>query len=527
MVFSTSLSLKKADLNIININGNSIFTLVQNKLATAIEYLKGVGPAKADTLKRELRIYRYWDLLHLFPFRYVDRSRFYKISEITNASTEIQLVGKILRFEEVAGKGRNKRLVAFFSDGTDSCELVWFQGGQFIKKSLKTNVPYVLFGKPNFFKGSFSFPHPELELLSDFKANPIIGLQPIYPSSEKLGRKSLDTKGLSKLQRQLIPQVSEELQEIYSDNFLAEQQLITRKEAYIAIHFPKNLTQLEAAQKRIKFDEFFFLQLSLIRQKHEHQRKYRGFPFASVGDRFNHFYTHTLPFELTGAQKRVLKEIRRDVAQGAHMNRLVQGDVGSGKTIVALMSMLLAIDNGFQTCLMAPTEILATQHFKGIQELLEGSGLSVELLTGSVKMAQRKTIHAGLEDGSLHILIGTHALIEDKVRFKNLGLAVVDEQHRFGVAQRAKLWQKNSLPPHVLVMTATPIPRTLAMAVYGDLDISVIDELPPGRKPIETVHQTDANRLRVFGFMKEEINKGRQVYVVYPLIEESETMLSS
>lgn len=496
---------------------------MQNKLLTAIEYLKGVGSAKADTLKRELSIYRYKDLLQLYPYRYVDRSKFYKIADISSTATEIQIIGKILRFEEV-GNTKSKRLVGYFGDDTGSIELVWFKGGTFIKKALKLDIPYVLFGKPNFFNNSFSFPHPELELLTDFKANPIIGLQPMYPSGEKLTRYGLNAKGIAKLMRVLIPEIQAHLPEIYPIEFLKEQGFPSRQGAYTEIHFPQNLERLELARQRIKFDEFFFLQLSLIKQKHDHQKQYKGYTFAAVGDAFTNFYENTLPFELTNAQKRVLKEIRKDVAHGAHMNRLVQGDVGSGKTIVALMSMLLAIDNGYQTCLMAPTEILANQHYKGIQELLETSGLKVALLTGSVKTKQRRVIHAALEDGSLDILIGTHALIEDKVKFKNLGLAVVDEQHRFGVAQRAKLWQKNTLPPHVLVMTATPIPRTLAMAVYGDLDISVIDELPPGRKPIETIHQNDSHRLKVFGFMQDQIARGRQVYVVYPLIEESETM---
>ncbi len=492
-------------------------------MLTAIEYLKGVGPAKADTLKRELSIYRFKDLLQLYPYRYVDRSKFYKIADINSTATEIQIIGKILRFEEV-GNAKSKRLVGYFGDDTGSVELVWFKGGTFIKKALKTDVPYVLFGKPNFFNNSFSFPHPELELLSDFKANPIVGLQPIYPSGEKLARQGLNAKGIAKLLQALVPEIKDSLPEIYPVAFLKEHGLPSRQGAYTEIHFPQNIERLELARQRIKFDEFFFLQLSLIKQKHEHSKQYKGYTFAEVGETFTNFYENTLPFTLTGAQKRVLKEIRKDVARGAHMNRLVQGDVGSGKTIVALMSMLLAIDNGFQTCLMAPTEILANQHFKGIQELLENSGVTVALLTGSVKAKARRILHAALEDGSLHILIGTHALIEDKVKFKNLGLAVVDEQHRFGVAQRAKLWRKNTLPPHVLVMTATPIPRTLAMAVYGDLDISVIDELPPGRKPIETIHQNDSHRLKVFGFMQDQIARGRQVYVVYPLIEESETM---
>jgi ATP-dependent DNA helicase RecG len=495
-----------------------------NPLITPIEYLKGVGPAKADTLKKELQVFTFGDLLQLYPFRYVDRSRFYKIAELNSTATEIQLVGKITQVEELSGSGRNKRLKAHFEDGSGSVELIWFQAARYIKDALKLDVPYVLFGKPNYYNNRYSFPHPELELLTDFKASPLKGLQPIYSSTEKLSRQGLNTKGIAKLIRTLLPQLKNSLPEFYPAEIRQQFSLASREASYFEVHFPQSLERLEAARNRVKFDEFFLLQMEMVHQKQHHQQQFRGFAFAEVGAPFTRFFEEVLPFSLTDAQKRVLKEIRKDVMHGAHMNRLVQGDVGSGKTIVALMSMLLAIGNGFQACLMAPTEILATQHYHGIAELLEKMDLKVALLTGSVKAKERKEIHASLEDGSLHILIGTHALIEEKVRFKNLGLAVVDEQHRFGVAQRAKLWKKNTLPPHILIMTATPIPRTLAMAVYGDLDISVIDELPPGRKPIQTIHQYDSNRLKVFGFMKEEIAKGRQVYVVYPLIEESETM---
>ncbi len=495
-----------------------------NPLITPIEYLKGVGPAKADTLKKELQIFTFGDLLQYYPFRYVDRSRFYKIAELNSTATEIQLLGKITQIEELAGSGRNKRLKAHFEDATGSVELIWFQGAKYIKDSLKLDTPYVLFGKPNFYNQRYSFPHPELELLTDFKASPLKGLQPIYSSTEKLSRQGLNTKGIAKLIRNLLPQLKNSLPEFYPPEVKQQFTLAAREPSYFEVHFPQNAERLEAARNRVKFDEFFLLQMEMVHQKQQHQQQFRGFAFAEVGAPFTFFFEEVLPFPLTNAQKRVLKEIRKDLMHGAHMNRLVQGDVGSGKTIVALMSMLLAIGNGFQACLMAPTEILATQHYQGISALLEKMELKVALLTGSVKAKERREMHTALEDGSIDLLIGTHALIEEKVKFKNLGLAVVDEQHRFGVAQRAKLWKKNSLPPHILVMTATPIPRTLAMAVYGDLDISVIDELPPGRKPIQTIHQYDSNRLKVFGFMKDEIAKGRQVYVVYPLIEESESM---
>ncbi len=496
----------------------------QNTLDTSIEYLKGVGPAKAELLKKEAQIFKFGDLLHLFPFRYVDRSQFYKISEIRNADTEVQIIGKITHLDEVKGKGRSKRLVGTFTDDTGSVELVWFQGARWIKPSLRLNQPYVLFGKPNWFQNKFSFPHPELELLEDFKASPLKGLQPVYPSTEKLNAKGLNSRGISKLMKNLIPQLKGSIREILPNNILKAYQLQPLERSYTDVHFPSGLEELEKARRRLKFDEFFFLQLELLRQKEIHRNTYRGFAFRELGENFNRFYKEILPFELTGAQKRVLKEIRNDIRKGAHMNRLVQGDVGSGKTIVALMAMLMAVDNGFQACLMAPTEILANQHYQGLKELTEDLPLKVALLTGSTKTSERKVLHEQLQNGELNILVGTHALLEDKVKYKNLGIAIVDEQHRFGVAQRAKLWKKNSLPPHVLVMTATPIPRTLAMTLYGNLDISVIDELPPGRKPITTVHRSDNNRLKVFGFLKEEIAKGRQVYIVYPLIEESEKM---
>lgn len=444
--------------------------------------------------------------------------------DIRAVDTEVQIVGRITQLDEVQGKGRNKRLVGRFEDSTGSVELVWFQGSKWIKGSIKLNQEYVLFGKPNIFNGKFNIPHPELELLEEFQASPVKGLQPVYPSTEKLNARGLNTKGITKLMKALLPELEGAIQEFYPNDFQEQNSLPNIGSAYLEVHFPKSLKRLEQARRRLKFDEFFFLQLELIRQKHVHQNKYKGYSFEEVGSTFNLFYNEVLPFKLTNAQKRVLKEIRKDMKLGIHMNRLVQGDVGSGKTIVALLSMLIAIDNGYQTCLMAPTEILAQQHFNGLKELTKDLPVEIALLTGSTKSTERTVLHQKLEDGNLNILIGTHALIEDKVKYQNLGLAVIDEQHRFGVAQRAKLWKKNKLPPHILVMTATPIPRTLAMSLYGNLDISTIDELPPGRKPIKTVHRYDSQRLGVFGFMKDEIVKGRQVYVVYPLIEESEKM---
>lgn len=495
-----------------------------NDLHTAIEYLKGVGPNKASLLKEELKIFRFADLLQLFPYRYVDRSRFYKINELQQAEAEVQLLGKISRLEEVSGRGGKKMLKGSFSDDTGQVELIWFKGIRYLRDALKLRQPYVLYGKPQRYKGSLSFAHPDLELHADFKKSPVQGLQPLYPSTEKLQNKGLNNRGLARLTRELIPQINGQLPEFFPSDFLERYHLMPREEAYRQVHFPRDLQHMQAARWRLKFEELFFLQLELVRQKYAHHHRSQGYAFREVGQHFNHFYQQQLPFSLTKAQKRVLREIRRDMQYGAHMNRLLQGDVGSGKTIVALMAMLLAIDNGFQACLMAPTEILAQQHYQSLAELLDGTGLPIALLTGSVKTARRKEIHSALQNGSLPILIGTHALLEEKVQYHNLGFAVVDEQHRFGVAQRARLWKKNKLPPHILVMTATPIPRTLAMTLYGNLDVSVIDELPPGRQPIRTVHRTDSHRLRVFNFLKEQIAAGRQVYIVYPLIEESAKM---
>ncbi len=492
-------------------------------LNTAISYLKGVGPSRAEILKSELGIHTFGDLINFFPNRYLDRTQFFKINQLQQNSSEVQIIGKISHIKTVKQK-RGSRLVATFIDDTGTMELVWFRGAKWIKESLKVNTSYVIFGKTNYFNGMYTMPHPDMELVEAYKKNLQSAMQPIYPSTEKLVNKGISSRVISKIIQNLFEEVQGNFKETLSSSILEKLQLIPKKEALLNIHFPKNQELLTKAQFRLKFEELFFIQLQLIRKKIVRKSKIKGFVFEKVGDHFNNFYKNNLPFSLTNAQKRVLKEIRKDIGSKAQMNRLLQGDVGSGKTIVALLTMLIALDNGFQAALMAPTEILATQHFNSIVELLNGMDVSVKLLTGSTKSKERKILHAQLESGELDILIGTHALIEDKVKFKNLGLAIVDEQHRFGVAQRSKMWLKNELPPHILVMTATPIPRTLAMSLYGDLDISVIDELPPGRKAIKTAHRYDANRLSVFKFLKEEIAKGRQVYIVYPLINESEAM---
>lgn len=492
-------------------------------LQTPIDYLKGVGPNRADLLRSELGIHTYQDLINLFPNRYIDRTKYYKINALQQNNAEVQVVGTIISFREIAQK-RGKRLVADFKDDTGVMELVWFRGQKWIRESLKTGQPYVIFGKTNWYNGKFSMPHPELELLNEHEKNLRSAMQAIYPSTEKLSNKGITNRVITKIMQQLFLETKGQFVETLSKTILGELKLISKSDALFNIHFPKSSNLLSKAQFRLKFEELFYIQLQLILKNLIHKSKIKGFKFDKVGDYFNIFYKDHLPFELTSAQKRVLKEIRSDLGSNAQMNRLLQGDVGSGKTIVAFMSMLMGLDNGFQCCLMAPTEILSVQHYYGLSELCNKLNISISLLTGSSKTSERKEIHENLENGSLQILVGTHALLEDKVKFKNLGLAIIDEQHRFGVAQRSKLWHKNTSPPHVLVMTATPIPRTLAMSVYGDLDISVIDELPAGRKPIKTVHRYDNNRLNVFKFMKDEIAKGRQVYVVYPLIQESEKM---
>ena len=488
-----------------------------------ITYIKGISVQRATLLYTELGIKNCNDLLNFFPFRYIDKTQFYQIKELQPNSSEVQIVGKITHIKSVAQK-RGSRLVATFQDASGSMELVWFKGQKWIKDALKINTPYVVYGKLNHYNGSFSIPHPEMELVSEYKKKLQSKMQPVYPSTEKLSNSGVSNKLMRGYIQNLLQQVYDSIEESLSQEIIDDFKLILKRDALLNVHFPKSQEALAKAQFRLKFEELFFIQLQLVRKKLINKTKIKGFVFDNVGEHFNHFYKNQLPFELTNAQKRVLKEIRKDVGSGAQMNRLLQGDVGSGKTIVALLSMLLAIDNGYQATIMAPTEILANQHYVAVSELLKGMNISVAILTGSVKTKKRREIHTNLEDGSLHILVGTHALLEDKVQFKNLGIAIIDEQHRFGVKQRAKLWSKNTLPPHILVMTATPIPRTLAMSVYGDLDISVIDELPPGRKEVKTVHRFDSNRLSVFKFLKDEISKGRQVYIVYPLIQESEAM---
>ncbi len=495
---------------------------MNNLLETPIEYLKGVGPARGELLRKELGIHKYADLLNLYPNRYIDRTRYYRINELINNGSEVQVVGKIIHLKTVGEK--RARLVATFTDSTGEMELVWFQGQKWIRENIKLNQPYVIFGKTTAFNGVFNMAHPEMEPLAEHEASLRSAMQPIYPSTEKLTQRGITNKVMSKIMQQLFIETQALFTEVLPQNLIKELGLLPKNAALFNIHFPKSQDLLTKAQFRLKFEELFFIQLQLITKNLIRKHKIKGHPFGSVGTYFNDFYQNHLPFELTNAQKRVLKEIRNDLGQPAQMNRLLQGDVGSGKTIVALMCMLLALDNGFQACLMAPTEILANQHFSGLSELAKPLGINIKILTGSTKASERKIIHEALESGELHIIIGTHALLEDKVQFANLGLAIIDEQHRFGVEQRSKLWRKNDIPPHVLVMTATPIPRTLAMSLYGDLDISVIDELPPGRKPILTVHRYDSNRLKVWKFLKDEIAKGRQVYIVYPLIQESEKM---
>ena len=494
-----------------------------NLFQTPIDYLKGVGPNRADLLKKELGVYTFQDLVNLFPNRYLDRTQFYNIDQLQRTSADLQIIGKITHIKTVEQK-RGKRLIAYFQDDSGKMELVWFKGHKWIKENLKLNIPYVIFGKTNWYNGVFSMPHPEMELLTEYEKNLRPVMQPVYPSTEKLIARGLSNRVLNSMMQQLFLETKKSISETLPNNILESLKLIAKKEALLNIHFPQNQQLLSRAQYRLKFEELFYIQLQLIRKNLLHKSKIKGYPFTKIGNHFNTFFKDHLPFELTQAQKRVIKEIRMDLGSNAQMNRLLQGDVGSGKTIVALMSILIALDNGFQACLMAPTEILSVQHYKSLLELCKYMNISVYILTGSTKTSDRRIIHEKLENGEIDLLIGTHALLEDKVKFKNLGLAIIDEQHRFGVAQRSKLWHKNTFPPHVLVMTATPIPRTLAMSVYGDLDISIIDELPPGRKTIKTVHRFDSNRLRVFKFVKDEISKGRQVYIVYPLIQESEVL---
>jgi ATP-dependent DNA helicase RecG len=489
-----------------------------------IEYLKGIGPQRAEVLKKELGILLYRDLLSYYPFRYVDRTRFYTINQINTDLPYVQLRGMIDSME-VVGQKHTKRLVVLFRDSTGILELVWFKGYNWIAQGLSLGKEYIVFGKPNEFKGRYNIAHPEIEAVTDELLKQQSAFQAVYNSSEKLKYRGLDSEGIRRAMRALISQLlPEHLQETLGEELIQDHQMLSRFEALKYIHFPENADRLRKSEFRIKFDELFVIQLRLLRLNKVRANTVKGFVFSKVGAQFNDFFSHYLPFDLTNAQKRVLKEIRFDMGSGRQMNRLLQGDVGSGKTLVALMSILLAIDNNFQTCLMAPTEILAQQHFETFRTLLLKMDLPMALLTGSTKAKERRKIHEQLMNGNLKILIGTHALIEDKVQFKNLGLVVIDEQHRFGVAQRAKLREKNHLPPHMLIMTATPIPRTLAMTFYGDLDTSIIDEMPPGRKAIKTLHYMESQRLRVNGFIKEQIVLGRQVYIVYPLIQESEKL---
>lgn len=497
---------------------------MEDILKNKIEYIKGVGPAKAEIIQKELNYYTWEDILHHFPIRYIDKTKFFSINELKPEMHSALIKGIVTNVKE-SGTGNTKRFTAIFKDETGTMELVWFKGVDWIKKLIIPGSSYVIFGKPNWFNQKFTMPHPEITNLLEFINQKNNQLIPVYPTTEKMKKRGLDSKAFGVIVKSLLNELgNDKITENLPLSLIQKYGLLSKNNAIHQIHFPDNQEVINKAKGRLKLEELIFVQLKILQGKILNQLHIKGFNFNLVGNYFNDFYKNILPFELTNAQKKVLKEIRKDTSTGKQMNRLVQGDVGSGKTIVALMCMLLAIDNNFQACLMAPTEILATQHFKEIYHLLSKLNLKVHLLTGSTKKREREIIHADLENGDCAVLIGTHALIEDKVKFKNLGLAVIDEQHRFGVAQRSKLWQKNTLPPHVLVMTATPIPRTLAMTVYGDLDVSIIDELPPGRKAIVTKHFSDAQRLVVFGFIKEQIELGRQAYIVYPLIEESETM---
>lgn len=486
-------------------------------------YLPGVGPKKAEILKKELQITSFEDLLYHFPYKYVDRSRFYSIREINGEMPYIQVKGKIIALRLV-GDGRGKRMVGTFSDGTGTLDLVWFKGIKYFKEQIKPGQPYILFGKPTVFNNTINVVHPELEKEQPGKVPFFQGLQPFYNTTEKMKNNYLTSRTIFKLVQNVFHNYQSAIPETLPASVIHKMKLMKLDEALRYIHLPPDAQTLQKATFRLKFEELFYIQLNILRLRNQRTYNIKGHVFEKIGTIFNQFYKQNLPFELTDAQKRVIKEMRKDMGSGQQMNRLLQGDVGSGKTLVALMIMLIAIDNKFQTCLMAPTEILASQHFETITEMLQGINVNIELLTGSTRKSDRDRIHASLRNGTLDILIGTHALIEDTVQFKNLGLVVIDEQHRFGVAQRARLWKKNISPPHVLVMTATPIPRTLAMTTYGDLDVSVIDELPPGRKPVQTTHVYHNKRLGVNKFIQEQINAGRQIYIVYPLIEESESM---
>lgn len=486
-------------------------------------YLQGVGPRKKEILSRELGIRTYRDLLEYFPYKYVDRTKVYLISELSPDMPFVQIKGRIIRFEETETGKRRKRVTAHFTDGHGICDLVWFNGTKYVYQNYQLNREYVVFGKPGVFNGRIQFSHPDIDDAAQLQLNDM-GMQPFYITTEKMKKAGITSRAVEKLTKTLIGKLSEPLEETLPPFITSHLHLISRDAALRKIHYPRSVDDTQRARVRLKFEELFYVQLNILRYASDHRRKYRGYIFNRIGAQFNWFYTHNLPFELTGAQKRVMHEIRADMAGGRQMNRLLQGDVGSGKTLVALMSMLIAIDNGYQACMMAPTEILAEQHLQTLRDFLKGMNLRIELLTGIIKGKRRREVLDGLMDGSIHIVVGTHALLEDKVQFHRLGMAVVDEQHRFGVAQRARLWGKSENPPHILVMTATPIPRTLAMTIYGDLDVSVIDELPPGRKPIQTLHKYDDQMPSLYNGIRQQIHLGRQVYIVYPLIKESERM---
>lgn len=488
-----------------------------------IKFLPGVGPRKAELLNHELSIHSVEDLLRHYPYRYIDRTRYYKISDIRDENQYIQIKGQFLRFEKI-GEGRSQRLSAIFTDGESSIELVWFKGLKFVIDKYKTGVNYVIFGKPSLFNGKFNFVHPDVETIAELPPANELSFQPFYNTTEKMKSSFLNSKAIQKILYPIVQKLEAGIPETLPAYVLEQFKLMNLSNALTNIHFPRSNDLLSRASQRLKFEELFFIQLEILHQRKWREQRFAGFVFQIVGDNFNRFYNEFIPFTLTEAQKRVIREIRADMATGKQMNRLLQGDVGSGKTMVALLTMLIALDNGFQSCLMAPTEILATQHYIGISELLREMNINVALLTGSTRKKEREQIHERLQNGELHIIIGTHALIEDTVQFKNLGFVIIDEQHRFGVAQRSKLWNKNSRPPHILVMTATPIPRTLAMTVYGDLSVSVIDELPPGRKPIQTFHYYETKRNQLLSFINQQIVSGRQIYVVYPLIQESESL---
>ena len=486
-------------------------------------YLQGVGPRKKEILSRELGIRTYRDLLEYFPYKYVDRTKVYLISELSPDMPFVQIKGRIIRFEETETGKRRKRVIAHFTDGHGICDLVWFNGTKYVYQNYQLNREYVVFGKPGVFNGRIQFSHPDIDDAAQLQLNDM-GMQPFYITTEKMKKAGITSRAVEKLTKTLIGKLSEPLEETLPPFITSHLHLISRDAALRKIHYPRSVDDTQRARVRLKFEELFYVQLNILRYASDHRRKYRGYIFNRIGAQFNWFYTHNLPFELTGAQKRVMHEIRADMAGGQQMNRLLQGDVGSGKTLVALMSMLIAIDNGYQACMMAPTEILAEQHLQTLRNFLKGMNLRIELLTGIIKGKRRREVLDGLMDGSIHIVVGTHALLEDKVQFHRLGMSVVDEQHRFGVAQRARLWSKSENPPHILVMTATPIPRTLAMTIYGDLDVSVIDELPPGRKPIQTLHKYDDQMPSLYNGIRQQIHLGRQVYIVYPLIKESERM---